>query len=183
MKKHIATLVLLPLVLGLAGCPLATVTGGFEYDVLFWQNGGNPFDCTGQGGWTDVVDLSNEDDFKDNKDKIENVDRVAFRGFMHTLNESDAIADILFREPVGQGEDPNEWLVIVENLAVPGTSDADTPFEFTYASTEPLIKNFTQFQKLATTGVMELSVRLRTPPGNDAVLITKLILYVAYSGG
>ena len=77
MRKNIATLVLLSTVLGLAGCPLVTVTEGFEYDVLYWQNGGNPYDLTGQGDWTDVIDLSNEKDFKDNQDKIENVDRVA----------------------------------------------------------------------------------------------------------
>jgi hypothetical protein len=185
MKKHTATLVLLPLLLGLAGCPLATVTGGFEYDVLKYQNGGDPLDLTGEGGWTDVIDLRDEPDFRDNQDKIENVDRVAFRGFMYTLNESDAVADIVFREPVEEGETPNEWLLIVENLEVRGTTNSENQFEFTYENTEPLIpiKNFARFQTLATSGIIELAVVPRTPPGNDAVMIEQLIIFIAYSGG
>ena len=181
MNKRIATLVLLPLVLGLAGCPLATITESFEYDVIEEVNDGNPFDLTGQTGWSDVIDFSTDDTFNDNKDKIDEIDRVTFRGFMHTLNDSDATVDIFFRAVPEAGEPTPPWTVILGGLTVPGGTDADSPFEITYEESEPLIQNFTQFQTLAKGGVMELAVVAQS--GNDQVLVTTFIVYVALSGG
>ena len=181
MKKHTATLVLLLAVFGLSGCPIATITESFEYDVLEERNDGNPFDLTGQGGWSDVIDFSSDETFEDNKDKIDEIDRVTFRGAMYTLNDSDATVDIFFRAVPEAGDPTPPWMAILEGLSVPGTTDADSQFEITYEASEPLIQNFTQFQKLAKGGVMELALMART--GNDQVLVTKLIVYVALSGG
>ena len=181
MKKYIATLVLLPLLLALAGCPLATVTESFEYDVLEENNDGQPFDLTGQDGWTDVIDLTKDETFNDNKGKIDEIDRITFMGAMHTLNDADATVDIFFRAVPEKDEPTPKWLIILEGLEVGGDTTADLPFKITYEESEGRIQNFTQFQALAKDGIMELALVTRT--GNDQVLVTKLMLYIALSGG
>lgn len=181
MRKYTATLVMLLLAFGLSGCPIATITESFEYDVLEEKNEGNPFDLTGEGGWSDVIDLTTDDTFNDNKDKIENIDRVTFQASMYTLNDEDAVVDIFFREVVEAGETPATWLPILEGFLVEGTKDATAPLEISYEDSEPLIQNFTQFQNLAEDGIMELALVARE--GNDQVLVTELILWIALSGG
>jgi hypothetical protein len=184
MKKHTATLVILLLAFGLSGCPLAKVTESFEYDVIKEANGGVPIDLTGQDNWYRFIDLNDDDTFKENRDKIDEIERVTFQADMYTLNDADAIVDIYFREyveDVPEGEGPPSWMLILEDLRVRGDSNEDAPLQITYEGSEPLIKNFTQFQKLAEGGVMELGLDARG--GNDEVLVTKLILYIALSGG
>ena len=179
MKRYIATLMSLALVFGLGAC-LLSLTESFEYDV-FKEHGLTEIDLTGSDGHEENIDFTTDSTFNDNKDDIKNIDRVEFAMNLYTANTSTAIVDVWFREPADAGEDENDYLKILDGVNVPGGSDETTQLSIRYADSGDYITNFASFQKLAESGRMDLLVSART--GNDEVIITKLVIYVAITAG
>jgi hypothetical protein len=176
MNLPIATALSLLLVAGLAGC-LLSITEHFEYDVLK-EIGEDYLDLSGTSRTVVDIDLSNDDTFADNRDKIRTIDRAGFEAKLYSLDGESAVADLYFRHTSDDG-----WILLLEGVSVSGSSTEKKPTVISYEESEKLIRNFAAFQKVAEGGVMQFGIGLRGGRDVATVRITQLILIVTLTAG
>lgn len=172
MRTRIATFGALLVAFALSGC-LLSLTESFEYNVT---DETGSLDLAGTDGDMIAIDLSDEDTFADNKDKLKLVDRLGFEATLYTRNSENAKVDVYFRE---KSTDP--WMLLLDGATVAGSSSDTSPGSISYEDSESLIKNFSVFQEVALGGIMEL--RVEAEDGNDQVTVTNLLLIITITAG
>jgi len=155
--------------LALAGCLIISGTFVIVYD----------FDLTAETGFYYYpVDITEEEDWEDNKDKIDFIDVVGFEFTIENDNSVDVTFNVYVDEfGTGGGSVPATASIIIDGLTVPpGTT------KFTYAQSLAVLKNVDRLKALVKSGTFDY---YGTATGNEGanfrISTSKVIVTVSAS--
>ena len=155
--------------LALAGCLIISGTFVIVYD----------FDLTAQTGFYYYqVDITEEEDWEDNKDKIDFIDVVGFEFTIENENPQAVEFNVYIDEfGTGGGSVPGTASIIIESLTVPpGTT------KFTYAQSLAFLKNVDRLKALVKSGTFDYYGTSTSNDGDDFHITTsKVIVTVSAS--
>lgn len=170
----------------LAGC---IVTGTFVITakIVPDENGKN-FHLTNlvYDGGEVVVDLSDDKDFKENKDKIENIDNIGFYLSIKNNHLTDAVDFQLFLEKDTSANYTTNQLVIdnATELIFTGLSvPANTKKVITWNESMKFIEGIENIKAILKSGTFSIYPVINPTPTDYDVTVDSLVVIVTLTGG